>query len=358
MQQTRYDFLDGLRGIAAIVVVIYHCFACSGRVQFLPYGSLAVDFFFCLSGFVVCHAYTKRLATIMSFREFCIARFLRLYPMILMGVALGSLWMFTRVYKQNEDAIMGFLLSIPTNLLLLPSPFYTQGHKIAWPLNSPLWSLTFEIFANLVWARYFFNVSHKKLYLVTAAFGVLLLSSIHIYGFEVGYLIDQIHLGIVRVLFPFFAGVAVYRWSDAHHYNYQNLDERRYITGIIALLLFFLCMPYAGEYRNLIAIVFIFIMSPAIIFWGSKIRLAGKALNIFKFLGFMSYPLYVLHMPFLRVVQAANVKYHFSNLTLTILFMIACILATITAYIATTKIEPIIRSLLKEKMYPASKQTA
>lgn len=358
MQQTRYDFLDGLRGIAAIVVVIYHCFVCSGRGQLLPFGSLAVDFFFCLSGFVVCHAYTNRLATIMSFKEFCVARFLRLYPMIVMGVALGSIWMFTRVYKQNFDVILGFLLSIPTNLLLLPSPFFTQGHKIAWPLNSPLWSLTFEVIANLVWARYFFNVSHEKLYWATATFGTFLVISISMYGFEVGYLIDQIHLGIVRVLFPFFAGVAVYRWSTLHNQNNQNLQGGAYIGGIMSLLLFFLCMPYAGEYRNFIAIAFIFVVSPVIIFIGSRIRLSGISLGIFKFLGFMSYPVYVLHMPFLRIVQALSFKYQLSNITLTILFMFACVLATITAYLAATKIEPAIRSFLKKVIYSDSKLTA
>lgn len=349
MQKIRYDFLDGLRGVAAIVVVIYHCYACSGKEQLFPFGSLAVDFFFCLSGFVVCHAYSMRLGTTMSFKEFCIARLLRLYPMILLGVILGSIWMFTRVYKQNSDVILGFLLSIPTNLLLLPSPFFTQGHKIAWPLNSPLWSLTFEIFANLLWAKFFFNLSLKKLFIVTAIFGGLLLTSIAMNGFEVGYLIDQIHLGIARVLFPFFAGVAVYRWSDSNLYNVQNITNKYAFAFVLVLLLFFLCLPYAGELRTIIAVIFIFLISPIIIFIGSKIKLTGLALDFFKFLGFMSYPLYVLHMPFLRVVQAINIKYHLSNLVLTLGFIAACLISTVTAYWLAQRVEPLIRTYIKKQ---------
>lgn len=56
----RYELLDGLRGVAAIVVIWYHVFegfATSSKDQILNHGYPAVDFFFMLSGFVIGYAY-------------------------------------------------------------------------------------------------------------------------------------------------------------------------------------------------------------------------------------------------------------------------------------------------------------
>ena len=50
-----YEILDGLRGVAALMVILFHCFETYiGRfgTQIINHGYLAVDFFFVLSGFV------------------------------------------------------------------------------------------------------------------------------------------------------------------------------------------------------------------------------------------------------------------------------------------------------------------
>ena len=59
----RYEILDGLRGVAAIMVVIFHLFETYSKgpaYQIVNHGYLAVDFFFVLSGFVVGYAYDDR----------------------------------------------------------------------------------------------------------------------------------------------------------------------------------------------------------------------------------------------------------------------------------------------------------
>jgi hypothetical protein len=72
--QTRqhFDVLDGLRGIAALGVVVFHfmewVFTDSSK-NFIGHGFLAVDFFFCLSGFVIGYAYDDRIRK-MGKREF------------------------------------------------------------------------------------------------------------------------------------------------------------------------------------------------------------------------------------------------------------------------------------------------
>ena len=59
-----YEILDGLRGVAAVMVIIFHLFEAhaggSHLTQIINHGYLAVDFFFMLSGFVIGYAYDDR----------------------------------------------------------------------------------------------------------------------------------------------------------------------------------------------------------------------------------------------------------------------------------------------------------
>ena len=90
-QKPRYELLDGLRGVAALVVIWYHifeAFATSPYDQMLNHGYLAVDFFFVLSGFVVGYAYDDRWGK-MSIGGFFKRRLIRLHPMVIAGAMLG-----------------------------------------------------------------------------------------------------------------------------------------------------------------------------------------------------------------------------------------------------------------------------
>ncbi|HET9652973.1 MAG TPA: acyltransferase family protein, partial [Usitatibacter sp.] len=85
----RYLLLDGLRGMAALVIVVHHFTALSGQREIFASASIAVDFFFCLGGFVIAHAYQERLLAGMSALEYTRRRVARLYPMYLVGLAIG-----------------------------------------------------------------------------------------------------------------------------------------------------------------------------------------------------------------------------------------------------------------------------
>src|ERR1700712_1409072 len=85
----RYHTLDALRGLAAIAVVGFHISQVKLEPVLVPYGYLAVDFFFVLSGAVVAHAYEKQLRAGLSWQAFFVKRVIRLYPLALLGTALG-----------------------------------------------------------------------------------------------------------------------------------------------------------------------------------------------------------------------------------------------------------------------------
>ena len=89
-----YVLLDGLRGVAALLVIWYHVFegfATSPIDQKFNHGYLAVDFFFILSGFVIGYAYDDRWKTTMTPKEFFKRRLIRLHPMVILGAVLGAI---------------------------------------------------------------------------------------------------------------------------------------------------------------------------------------------------------------------------------------------------------------------------
>jgi peptidoglycan/LPS O-acetylase OafA/YrhL len=89
-----YEILDGLRGIAAVIVVFFHIFEIHSdgdhAKQIINHGYMAVDFFFILSGFVIGYAYDDRWGT-MSLKDFFKRRLIRLQPMIIAGSIIGGL---------------------------------------------------------------------------------------------------------------------------------------------------------------------------------------------------------------------------------------------------------------------------
>ena len=87
-----YALLDGLRGVAALIVIGYHvfeAFAASPVEQRVNHGFLAVDFFFILSGFVIGYAYDDRWGTRLTLKDFFRRRLIRLHPMVVPACVLG-----------------------------------------------------------------------------------------------------------------------------------------------------------------------------------------------------------------------------------------------------------------------------
>ena len=107
-----YELLDGLRGVAALLVIWYHVFegfATSPVDQWLNHGYLAVDFFFILSGFVIGYAYDDRWKSTMDVKGFFKRRLIRLHPMVVMGAVLGAVtFLHTRMRAVGRYAGGGF----------------------------------------------------------------------------------------------------------------------------------------------------------------------------------------------------------------------------------------------------------
>src|SRR5829696_5276358 len=88
---TRLASLDGLRGVAAVIVLMFHFEQSHGTRSLFASGYLAVDFFFLLSGFVLVGPFEGgKTGPRRSNSATMIARFLRFWPLMALGVAMGA----------------------------------------------------------------------------------------------------------------------------------------------------------------------------------------------------------------------------------------------------------------------------
>ncbi|MBF4505464.1 acyltransferase [Flavobacterium sp. JLP] len=306
-----YEILDGLRGVAAILVVAFHifeAFAGGNRfVQIINHGYLAVDFFFLLSGFVVAYAYDDRWGR-MTQLEFYKRRLIRLQPMVIMGMIIGAIF----YYFQASDILFPQIAGMPIwkliltmivgfTLLPIPPSIEIRGWGEMHPLDGPAWSLFFEYIANILYALFFRKFSNKVLGIFILLFAGLLINYTVfgpkgdvIGGWSLNF--EQMNVGFTRLLYPFFAGILLSRLGKLIH-----IKGAFWICSLLIAAV--LIIPRIGDENSLwmnglyesICIILVF---PLIVSIG-----AGGAINnpfsikICKVLGDISYPIYITHYP-------------------------------------------------------------
>ncbi len=210
-----FESLDLIRGLAALVVLVYHVdFMFGLRGHLLPGGYLAVDLFFLLSGFVLSLTYGERVASgTIGFGRFLTLRLARLYPLFLATTVFGFFVMTAR-FHANEGWIDAARLG-PTgavNLAMLPSFFEPYGKETLFPFNGATWSIFFEMIASLSFFIAFARLGTGPLLLVTLAAGSGLLAAILFYGSaDIGWATSNIWGGFPRVFFSFGLGMLLHR---------------------------------------------------------------------------------------------------------------------------------------------------
>ena len=309
-----YPILDGLRGVAALMVVAFHLLeahATSHRDQLINHGYLAVDFFFLLSGFVIGYAYDDRWGRL-TVGNFVQRRLVRLQPMVVLGMLIGgacfyfqagSLWptiATTPVWKMLLVMLLGcFMLPMPLAMDI-------RGWTETYPLDGPGWSLFFEYIANLLYATVVrrFATWALALLVVASAAALLHLALTSPEGDVVGgWALDptQLRIGFSRMIYPFFAGLLLFR--------VVRPGRVRHAFGWCSLLVVLaLALPRIGVhpwqnglYESL-SIIFLF---PFIIWLGVSGELTTRVSRRWcTVLGELSYPLYITHYPFIYIYTA------------------------------------------------------
>lgn len=315
-----YELLDGLRGVAALLVVWYHlfeAFATSPVDQRFNHGYLAVDFFFLLSGFVIGYAYDERWGRGLRMRDFIKRRLIRLHPMVVLGALLDAAAFFVQgsVRWNGEpvptDMVLAALLC---GLLLIPA-WPGAGHEVRgngemYPLNGPGWSLFFEYLGNLLYMLLLRRLPTRWLTLLVALTGAALAA------FAIGDLSGYGHLGVgwtlagnnfpggmLRLLFAFPAGLLL-----ARRFRPVRIRGAFWLCSLSLALL--LAMPYVGSEQNhlfngLYDTLCTLLLFPLLLWLGASGHATDAATaRICGFLGDISYPLYMVHYPSMYLFYA------------------------------------------------------
>ena len=367
-----YELLDGLRGVAALLVLWYHIFEGfafarttngegDGLITTLNHGHIAVDFFFMLSGFVISYAYDDRWDR-MSLGNFLKRRLIRLHPMVVMGAVIGvAAFLFEgcRQWNGTTTPTGWVMIAALLTMFMVPAlpgaPHEVRGNGEMFPLNGPTWSLWFEYIGNILYALFIRRLPTKALAVLAVTLG-----AVHawffvgdISGYDmvgVGWTIDSVNFwgGLVRMMFPFTVGMLLSRT-----FKPSKVKGAFWLCSILLVAVF--SVPYIAptgkaSINSLYEFACIALLFPVIVWVGAcggcSDNVTGR---INKFLGDISYPLYIVHYPIMYIFYKWLIEKHFYTLGETWGISLTVIIASILLAYACLKLydEPVRRYLTK-----------
>ena len=309
----RYELLDGLRGVAALLVVWYHvfeAFATSPIDQNFNHGYLAVDFFFALSGFVIGYAYDDRWRKGMTSGKFMLRRVIRLHPMVIAGVVLGLIAFISQGCEKWDGTAVSthaVILSFILGLILIPALPGTlpevRGNGEMFPLNGPSWSLFFEYIGSIAYAFILHRLSTKALKVVVILTGLGLAAAATLnmsgtYHIGMGWTVGDYGFfsGLLRMSFSFSMGLLISRV-----FKPRKIRAAFWICS--AIMIAVMCVPYVGGetmpvlngvYDSVCAII----VFPIVLYIGACGTTTDRVTrNICEFFGNISYPVYIIQYP-------------------------------------------------------------
>lgn len=316
----RYHVLDGVRGIAAFVVVLYHYLIDPTKYPFVTSSYIAVDLFFILSGFVIYHTYAEKLRAGMTARVFVKLRFARLAPTVAAGIVLGAIatLAFYRVTGQTLDPVR-FAIDNVGNVFFIPDlldyDLPLAGNVSLFPSNHPLWSIFFEFIASLC---FIWLVRLPKWALIAgsvAMFGILVAGCIHVANSTggipvpaVGWSWGTFLLGFPRLLSAFMGGMVICALTQDTA-NAAARVQRPVSAGLVPTLALYaatlVVLMFPFQLSHVYPFVAIAVFCPLLIVVGSRVQPKSRWLvTASDWLGQLSFPLYCVHVPVRTLVQS------------------------------------------------------
>lgn len=335
-----YEILDGLRGVAALMVVIFHLFESYGGVNTIGHGYMAVDFFFALSGFVIGYAYQDRWDR-MSTWGFIKRRLVRLHPMVILAAFLAMLFYYFTdgvpafaIVRETAPWVLFGVFVWQCLMIPLPQAWDIRGYAEVSSLGGTFWTLHYEYLANLLYV--FFVRKFSKLGLgifvfICAVFSFCLANEIDIlglwghrwarYSVNSGFslTVSEVSVALTRLMYPFFSGLLVSRMG-------KLIKVKGGFWWCSILFILVLAMPPVGVndahfdfatrsltigpndtmwMNGLYESFVILIMFPLIVSMGAGSSVNGKkSYAICKFIGDLSYPLYLTHFSLVYIQQS------------------------------------------------------
>jgi peptidoglycan/LPS O-acetylase OafA/YrhL len=341
-----FEILDGLRGVAALAVVVFHFMEwvfTDPSKNFIGHGFLAVDFFFCLSGFVIGYAYDNRIAK-MGMLNFFSSRIIRLHPLVIAGSVLGLLaFLFDPFGGHLELYSTGkIILTFFCSLFLIPLPVVADRGFNLFSFNAPAWSLFWEYVANIVYAFVLYRIARGYLLLLTLLSAVAICYvAYHSGNLLGGWSGPTFWDGGVRISYSFLAGLLIYRSN-------WIIKNRLGFTGLAILLLLAFVMPFS-KWNWLSEPLIVLFYFPLLVALGAGAILAPDLKKVCIFSGKISYPLYMTHYAVLWMFGNYYTSHKPGNMQLTFIIISGLILLVGAAYLVMVFYDIPVRKYLSDK---------
>lgn len=272
----RFAALDGLRGVAAAGVLLYHFAGWSGRPDGFAHGYLAVDFFFCLSGFVLAHGFQ---ASQIGWAAYLRIRIIRIWPLLVLSTVIGAA-MTSRHSPPFWPNLLRNLLLIPR---LDPTPYGT--FPSLFPFNPPAWSLCLEVVVSALWFPLRRLIDAGLVTILIACFAVMAWVAWGMSGIETGWDRATFWIGVVRATYSFTLG-----WLAWRHRALVSRPRLLVATLVLTAVLVAPILPRNGIY-DLACVTLLF---PLVVLMGAHDP-KGAVGAVCRQAGALSYPLYALH---------------------------------------------------------------
>jgi peptidoglycan/LPS O-acetylase OafA/YrhL len=320
----RFHVLDGMRGIAAILVMLFH-YNSRWHLPFLKNTYLAVDFFFILSGFVICHSYGEKILGGMSPADYIARRVARLFPMMALGLLIGlPAFYFLTLSGHSDYTRREMAVATVNNLFFVPylnqKKLFFDGQSqagVIFPTDNPLWSIFFELVVSVAFIA-LIRARRLQVGRLCAGLLVLLLITSMAGGFDENWLglqtpqgwnTENFLSGFPRVFYGFTCGMLIYFLRSAPSpYAWINRFQKIpavHVLWLYAVLAAILLFPF--QLRGLYYFATVALLAPLLVIQGGKAECRNTILlSASEFLGWLSYPVYCLHAPVINALHALD----------------------------------------------------
>jgi peptidoglycan/LPS O-acetylase OafA/YrhL len=340
----RIKYLDGHRGVAILLVILYHVF--SRWADILPYGDtysntifeqgfLGVQLFFLISGFVILMTLDKTP----SFQSFLYRRWLRLFPAMFicsMLILLSSVFFSARPNGTVEvlNLLPGLLFIEPYWLeKLLGIPFES--------IEGAFWSLYVEFKFYVIAAFLYFFVKDKKLaFTLFGLFLLWVLSKLLVEQFD-NKILYMVYALTTHLSFSYFGWFA----SGSCFYLFFKFEQKQWLVYGALMAILSSIFLYFGDLTTLFSALAISLFFSASFVTPSIQRFLESRILIF--IGFVSYPLYLLHENMI-ISMSIELPSLLEGMPLIISPLIAITIVTFISLLITQYLEVPVKNIIRK----------